>query len=558
MITIEENTPKKIPGLTSLFITFNYKKEIVDIFKDIEVKNFDKKIKTWEIPATSLSYFIDKACYWDDIDLYLLKDKEKKEDKRYKLLDYKIKPFKHQEEAIQYGLNHNKWLLLDTMGLGKSASVIHIAEELKARGKIDHCLIICGINSLKSNWAEEINKHSNLSSIIIGRKINKKGTVTAAPIPERVKQLKEKIKEFFVIINVESLRSKDILDAIIKGKNNFDMIAIDEIHKCNNDSSLQGSNILKCNKAKYQIGMTGTLLLNDPIDVYMPLKWIGVEKCPKSNFKYYYYRYGGPFNNQVIGFKNLDILKEQINENSLRRTKDLLDLPEKNIIVEYLDMEEDQAKFYNDVKKGVKEEVDKVKLNTTNLLALVTRLRQATSNPSILTTSNIDSVKINRAVDLTEQLLSNNNKVVIFTKFIETANKLYEILKNKGASLNTGETSDEDFNNNRREFQNNEKARIFIGTTGKCGTGITLTAAHYMIFIDTPWTFAEFDQCCDRIHRIGAKENVFIYELLTKNTVDERVHDILQNKKAISDYIVDDVISEDTIDNLKKYIEELD
>ena len=87
---------------------------------------------------------------------------------------YKIKPYSHQLEAINYGLNSkDSWLLLDDCGLGKTISMIYLAEELKRTKNIEHCLIICGVNSLKYNWADEIKKFSNLSLELILELISK-------------------------------------------------------------------------------------------------------------------------------------------------------------------------------------------------------------------------------------------------------------------------------------------------------------------------------------------------------------------------------------------------
>ena len=98
---------------------------------------------------------------------------------------------------------------------------------------------------------------------------------------------------------------------------------------------------------------------------------------------------------------------------------------------------------------------------------------------------------------------------------------------------------------------------MFLGTWSKAGTGITLNAASYMIFLDTPWTDGVFQQAQDRIHRIGTNKPVFIYNLVTKDTIDERVLEIVTDKKAIASYVVDDEITEQTIDSLRKYIAEL-
>ena len=132
-------------------------------------------------------------------------------------------------------------------------------------------MIIAGINSLKSNWQKEIKKFGTEKSIIIGQKIKKDGSISKTPmsIVERVEQLKTPLKEFFVIINVESLRDDRVISAISSGPNKFGMIAIDEVHKClaSGKSSTQGSNILKL-KAEYEVAATGTLLINNPLNCW--------------------------------------------------------------------------------------------------------------------------------------------------------------------------------------------------------------------------------------------------------------------------------------------------
>ena len=302
-----------------------------------------------------------------------------------------------------------------------------LAEELYNQGKIEHCLIVCGINTLKRNWQKEIQKFSRLSSRIIGQYISSKGKVYTRSVKDRVEELKNPLEEFFIIINVESLRDDNIVKAINKGKNKFDMIVVDEIHTMKSPTSSQGKNLLKINKAKYQIGATGTLLLNDPLDTYMALKWIGAEHSTLTKFKYYYCEYGGPFGNMLVGFKNMDLLKYQLEQVSLRRKKDLLNLPDKNIIDEFVDMETAQSNFYENIKKGIVDQVDKVKMSTANLLAMVIRLRQAAECPNVLTTESIPSAKIERCIDLAKQILSDpDEKVVIFSCFKESINFIHK------------------------------------------------------------------------------------------------------------------------------------
>ena len=174
----------------------------------------------------------------------------------------------------------------------------------------------------------------------------------------------------------------------------------------------------------------------------------------------------------------------------------------------------------------------------------------------LLTTQDINSCKIDRCIDLAQQIVSNGDKVVIFSTFKETLKYVEEGLKGYNPIVVTGD-SKQDIGEAVDKFQTDSRSKIFIGTWQKCGTGLTLTAASYMIFLDTPFTEAAFQQACDRIYRIGTKSSVFIYKLICRNTIDERVNDILKVKRAISDFMIDDDMSEDTLSVLRNYIEEL-
>ena len=329
------------------------------------------------------------------------------------------------------------------------------------------------------------------------------------------------------------------------------------VHNCKSPNSQQTKNMLKIKGAKYKVAATGTLLMNNPMDCYVPLKWIGADRSTYTNFKYYYCNYGGIFGNDLIGFKNLETLKNQLERYSLRRTKDILKLPPKNVINEYVDMNDAQQIFYDNIKQGIIDQVDKVHMSTANLLAMVSRLRQATACPSILTTEPIISAKVERAVDLAEQIVSSGEKVVIFSTFKETVKQLSEELSHLGVVLGTGDNDDSEIEQAKQSFQNDLNTKVFIGTWQKCGVGITLTAASYMIFIDHPWTSAGCEQAEDRIHRIGTSNSVFIYRLIARDTIDERVLELVNDKRALSSYIIDDEVPVEYIDSLKKYISEL-
>lgn len=557
MIIISERTNKKVPGLSSLYITFNFQQKIIDEIKLLPTYYYDSESKEWEIPLNSLTEFVDRTCAYDDITINLLKD-EFKQPIDFTLQEYPTKPFDYQLEGIKYGLNHDSWLLLDAPGLGKTLQLTYLADELRLHRNVQHCLIICGINTLKANWKNEIEKHSNLSCKILGQRKTRTGKLVIDGVSKRVEDLLQPIDEFFVVTNIETLREDKIVQAILKNKvNKFDMIVVDEVHTCKNPNSQQGKNLLKLSKAKYKVAATGTLLLNNPLDTYVPLKWIGMEKCNYTNFKNYYCRFGGPFNNMLIGFQNVPVLKHQLEQCSLRRTKDILNLPPKTVITEYVDLPNDQRQFYDNIKQGIIDQVDKVHMSTANILACATRLRQASVLPQILSTENISSGKLDRAQDLTEQLISNGEKVVVFSTFKQPVCELKQRLAKYKTVIVTGDEDQQDIDNAIVNFQTDPNIKLFIGTWNKAGTGITLNSASYMIFLDTPYTDGVFQQAQDRIHRIGSSKPVFIYNLVAKDTFDERVLEIVSTKEALSKYVVDDEITEQTIDNLRKYLCEL-
>jgi SNF2 family DNA or RNA helicase len=547
----EISPPKKISGLSSICVTFDFNQYIVDALKAIPTFYYHKKDNVWEFPVCYLGRLLDSLTFLDEIQLKLL-DTPKSGQFHFaskyqqpplseiEKVSFKMKPFEHQLEAINFGLSQEKWLLLDSMGLGKTNSIIWLAETLKRRGVIDHCFIICGVNSLKQNWKKEIEKFSTESAVVLGEYVTRTGTVRYRSMEKRAQQLKGPIEEFFVITNLESLRDDRIIEAFKKSSNSFGMIAFDEAHKAATKSSQQGTNLLKLD-APFKIAATGTLITNNPLSAYVPLSWTDNDQSTLTTYKSQYCNFGGFKNAQVIGFKNLEVLQEEINECSLRRTLDQVrsDMPPKTVTLELLEPNDDQRKFYEAIKEGVKEEADKIELKATNLLALTTRLRQATSCPSLLTTQEVSSCKVDRCVELIQELTSQGEKVVVLSVFKETLNELAAKLGQFRFSINTGDVPDAVVASNVSRFQDDPNEQVFAGTWGKVGTGWTLNSASYLICLDTPYTAAMFDQGTDRIWRVNNTRPAFITVLLCKETIDERVQQIIETKKELGDYLVD-------------------
>ena len=554
MIKIYEiSPPQKISGLSSLIVQFDYNEYIVDSIKTIPTAHYHKKEKVWELPVCYLGRLLDSLTFLDEIQLKLLDTPESGEfhfNRKHNLeplseiekVSFKATPFNHQLEAVDFLLKQEKALLLDGCGVGKSLEMILFAETLKKRGIIDHCLVITGIAGLRSNWEKEIAKFSTETSVVIGKYITRNGTTRYRSMPKRAEQLKNKIDEFFVLLNVESIRDPKVVEAIKTSENKFGLIAFDESHKIGAPDTTQYSNLMKLD-ADFKVAATGTLIVNSPLSAFPSLKFTDNENATLTNFKSQYCAFGGFGNKQIIGSKNLEILREEIANCSIRRTLyDVRkDIPPLTIDVEYLEMEEDQQKFYEAIKEGVKEEADKIELKAGNLLALTTRLRQATACPSVLTSQEIESIKVTRAFEYIQEITSQGEKVVIFSMFKEPLHQLAAKLEGFRFSLNTGDTPDAVAFNNMDRFQEDPNEQVFLGTFGKCGTGFTLNSSMYLVCIDTPYTFSLFEQGYQRVHRINNTRPAFIKVLVCGETIDERVQEIVETKKELGEYLVDGV-----------------
>lgn len=557
MIQIIEKRCEKVSGITSLFVSFNYKPEVVTVIKNADKYIYNNKTFTWELPLTSLAYLVNNLTYIDDITLKI-KGEDEEGIHFYPKLTHTYPPFQHQIEGIEYGLNNDSFLLLDDPGMGKTLQMIYLAEELREQKGLEHCLIICGLNTLKQNWKKQVEKYSSLSCRVIGEKINKKGNVSYLSVKERAEEIKNPLDAFFYIINIEAARNDLFIEAIKKSKNKIGMIVLDEAHRIKGFQSVQTHNLLKLDNYNHKIALTGTLIVNNPLDAYTSLKWIGVEKSNLTNFKGQYCEYGGFGGHEIIGYKNLDILKAEIESCSLRRRKeDLKDFPKKTVIPQIVEMEDSHRKFYEAIKDGIKEECDKIELKYSNVLALTTRLRQATSCPSLLTTKSVEASKLIRACELVDEIVASGNKVVIMSVFKEPLNELAKMLTKYNPLIGSGDFSDDTVTKNINLFQTEDKYKVFLGTVSKVGTGIDLDAASYAIFIDTPWTSALQEQAEDRINRLSSTLPAIIYRLICQGTIDEAIESMIEAKQAMSDFIVDDVANEKAIELLRNYILDL-
>lgn len=542
MIKLKFDFSQKLSYKQSLYIKGGYNSNILDVIHSFQTRYYHRNSKLWECKIDYFPIILDKLKFED---IQICGEVPKKFEKYLKMLDIydeqdadylsRTKPFEHQIESFNYALTHNKFLLGDEQGLGKTKQALDIA--VARKHKMRHCLIVCGVNNLKWNWYKEVEIHTNEKAHILGSRINRKGKTVIGSSAERLADLKQIHDEYFLITNIETLRDKSIQSQIKKMCSDgiIGMTIIDEIHKCKNSQSKQGKAI-HCCCSYYRLALTGTPLMNNPVDLYNVLKWLEVENHSLTYFKNLYCEMGGFGGYEIIGYKNLDQLENSLNKNMLRRRKEeVLDLPPKIYTDELLDLDSSQDKLYRDVTNQIIEDIDRIMLLPNPLTELI-RLRQVTSNPNILTSKNITNVKYDRIVDILE---STTDKVIIFSNWTKVINPLYIKLSSLGynPALVTGESKDPILEMNK--FQSDNTCKVILGTTPALGTGYTLTAANTVIFIDEPWSKAIKDQAEDRCHRIGTKGTVNIITLICKDTIDERIHQIIKDKGELSDRIVD-------------------
>ena len=536
-VTIRIEESKKLKCGQSGFVSFKYDARIVALMRAQGQRSYDANTHVWEIPASKVAALKEKLEGYE-VEVIGEYAEAKKNFKMPKNFKFKTKPFEHQLAGFKYGLTCDNFFLGDEQGLGKTKQVIDIAVAKKEMLGYKHCLIICGVNSLKWNWVAEVATHSDEKAHILGQE-NKKGRLVVGGNAEKLADLQNiKRLPYFIITNIESLRHAGIREELSRlcKAGEIEMIAVDEIHKCKNPASQQGKALLKIT-AKTKIAMTGTPLMNTPLDLYIILKWLEIESHSFYAFKNHYAVMGGYGGHEVVGYKNLTQLHTILDDVMLRRLKkEVLDLPEKIRTTEFVEMSAGQAKLYAQIEKQVRGDLDRIKINP-NPLACLIRMRQATGYTGILSSSIKESAKLDRLEELVEELVENRQKAIVFSNWTHMTAPAAQRLARFNPAIITGETKDRVAEQDK--FMKDESCKVIVGTIGAMGTGLTLTAANTVIFLDSPWTRAAKEQAEDRAHRIGTKSNVNIITLVCKDTIDERIEQLVESKGEMADMMVD-------------------
>jgi SWI/SNF-related matrix-associated actin-dependent regulator 1 of chromatin subfamily A len=428
-------------------------------------------------------------------------------------------PLTHQKIAIEKLAGSRRFILADDMGLGKTTSTIIAALETKSK-KI---LIVCPA-SLKINWQREIANYTDRPVFIAeGKKFS--------------------TEDDFVIINYDILKNfhdtKDKGDSLLD-QANFDLVILDEAHMISNVQAQRTKIINSFSKKINRVWLlTGTPMTSRPMNYYNLLNLI--ESPVAQNWMAYAIRYCQGYQFMagkrkvwnVTGASNLEELRDRTSKQILRRLKEeVLDLPDKIITPVYLRL---KSKEYESLMGEYYDWYDKNPSESSSLTVQFSKLMKVRKV--------IANEKTNQIIEFTENILEQGKKVIIFTNFTDTLQKIYQHFGKQAVYLD-GSCSNSMRQQSVDSFQNDDKIRVFVGNLKAAGVGLTLTAAEVVIMNDLSFVPAEHSQAEDRAYRYGQKSNVLVYYPIFDNTIEGAIYDILNKKKQIIRTVMGDQIPE--------------
>lgn len=479
--------------------------------------------------------------------------------------EYKDSNLSLEDTSIlrDYQLTGVKWLynlaktgfggiLADEMGLGKTIQVIYYIKQMLKDNPTSKFLIVVP-TSLAYNWEHEFDSFASQikKAICIGSK-------------EKRKHILKDLNKINVIITTYGLLRED--EEIYENLN-FNTMIIDEAQNIkNNHAGI--TKVVKSIKAETKFALTGTPLENSILELWSIFDFIMpgyLANLTKFQSKYKIKDFDEDSEILIKG------LSKQINPFILRRKKSdvVKELPEKLINDIYIDLKDEQKKLYVAELNRVKEEMDKIikeeGMNKARflILQLLTKLRQICIDPSIVYDNYSDgSNKIEQLENIVSEYTKNNHKVLIFSSFKTALNIVKEKLNN--AKIKTymidgsvpAKTRIEMVDN----FNENDDIKVFLIMLKSGGTGLNLASADVVIHLDLWWNPQAENQATDRAHRIGQTHIVEVIHLITKGTIEEKILELQNKKRILSDKLIDgqirdkNIISELTKEDIEKLL----
>lgn len=487
--------------------------------------------------------FIDKFYKFKDINLTLPKDELKI------LRDYQLTGVKWLYTLAKTGFGG---ILADEMGLGKTIQVIYYIKQMLKDNENNKFLIVVP-TSLAYNWDHEFDSFgSNIKrKICVGNK------------DKRTKILRN-LNDTNVIITTYGLLRED---EELYNNLNFNTMVIDEAQNIKNNMAGITKVVKKIN-AETKFALTGTPLENSILELWSIFDFIMpgyLASLTKFQSKYKIKDFDEDSEILIKG------LSKQINPFILRRKKQdvVKELPDKLINDIYIELKDEQKKLYVAELERVKEEMEKI-IETEGMnkarfliLQLLTKLRQICIDPSIVYDNYKDgSNKLEQLESIVNEYIKNNHKILIFSSFKTALNIVKEKL-NK-AKIKTymidGSVPAKDRIEMVDNFNNNDDVKVFLIMLKSGGTGLNLATADVVIHLDLWWNPQAENQATDRAHRIGQKNTVEVIHLITKGTIEEKILELQNKKRILSDKLIDgeirdkNILSELTKEDIKNLL----
>lgn len=415
-------------------------------------------------------------------------------------------------------------ILADEMGLGKTIQVISFIVEMN----LTNVLIVVP-KALILNWKREIEKFAPHLRINI---IN-------GPKEKRINQIAN-AENFDINISSYSMIRQDIN---LHDENTYEYVIIDEAQHIKNPLA-QNTQSLKLLNSHHRLALSGTPIENNVMELWSIFDFLMPDYLlSKSEFSNYFYK---EIKNE--NYERLTQLKKQVDPFILKRNKRtvLKELPEKQEIPVYTELSQEQEKLYASYVGAYAEQVnnDEFSGNKLQILSMLTRLRQLAIHPKMFIRDyQGESAKMEVIKELVAELSENNQKVLIFSQFTSMLMLIRDELRKMKikTSYLDGKTSSEQRQDLIDEF-NTSDTEVFLISLKAGGYGLNLTSASAVIHVDPWWNKSVERQAEDRVHRIGQKQNVSVYKIITTNTIEEKIYE-LQNQK---DDLIDSILDEKT------------
>jgi len=465
---------------------------------------------------------------------------------------FKTQPYKHQLDALQDSWDKENFAYFMEMGTGKSKVLLDNAAMLYDKGKINGLLIIAPKGVYKNWYDSEVPTH--LPDHIFKKMVLWKTSDKSKKQQQLLNTLFETGSEFHILLmNVEAFSKGDGAAFAYKFLSCHNaMVAIDESTTIKTPTSNRTKNILALREhAKYRRILTGSPVTKSPLDLFSQCEFLDPWLLGHTSYWTFKSRYAVTRKIQVqgrqveivVGYRNLGELSEKIQPFSKRVLKDdCLDLPKKTFMKHVVEMTKEQKKVYKQMKEEAIAYLDGKVLSSATVMTQLMRLHQITCGHFTPDDGEIKDLPCNRMTELMDILENVHGKAVIWSHYTHDVKRIIEEIKRVYGEDSVvdyfGQTTSEERSINIKKFQNDDKCRFFVGTTHTGGYGITLTAASTMIYFSNGYDLEKRQQSEARIDRIGQTKPMTYIDIISEDTVDDRIVKALRSKINIANQIM--------------------